>query len=94
MGENWKLIGYETSEQLAVIQRQHYVVVTKRAKYAPVNERVTGGEQGIKIAVRPDQILPKSIADASVIADVVRPNLLMACRYIDRKRFTNVMVSI
>ncbi len=71
MGENWKLIGYETSEQLAVIQRQHYVVVTKRAKYAPVNENVTGAEQGIKIAARPDQIIPKSIADASVIADVV-----------------------
>ena len=71
MGENWKLIGYETSEQLAVIQRQHYVVVTKRAKYAPVNESITGAEQGIKIAVRPDQIIPKSIADASVIADVV-----------------------
>ncbi len=50
MGENWKLIGYVTSEQLAVIQRQHYVVVTKRAKYAPVNESITGAEQGIKIA--------------------------------------------
>lgn len=71
MGENWKLIGYETAEQLAVIQRQHYVVVTKRAKYASVNESITGAEQGIKIAARPDQILPKSIADASVIADVV-----------------------
>ena len=71
MAENWKLIGYETSEQLAVIQRQHYVVVTKRAKYAPVNESITGAEQGIKIAARPDQIIPKSIADASVIADVV-----------------------
>ncbi|RKZ56339.1 MAG: IS66 family transposase [Gammaproteobacteria bacterium] len=71
MGENWKLIGYAASEQLAVIQRQHYVVVTKRAKYAPVNESITGAEQGIKIAARPDQIIPKSIADASVIADVV-----------------------
>jgi len=71
MGDNWKLIGYETSEQLAVIQRQHYVVVTKRAKYAPVNEAITDAGQGIKIAARPDQIIPKSIADASVIAAVV-----------------------
>lgn len=71
MGKNWTLIGYETSEQLAVIQRQHYVVVTKRAKYAPVNESLAGADQGIKIAARPNQIIPKSIADASVIADVV-----------------------
>ncbi len=71
MAGNWTLIGYDVAEQLAVIQRQHYVVVTKRAKYAPVNARITGAEQGIKIAARPDQIIPKSIADASVIADVV-----------------------
>ena len=67
MGENWKLIGYETSEQLAVIQRQHYVVITKRAKYAPTNESITGAEQGIKIAARPDQIIPKSIKKKELV---------------------------
>ncbi len=71
MGDDWSFIGYDTSEQLAVIPRQHYVIAFKRAKYAPNTESVTGAEQGIKIAPRPDQILPKSIAHSSVIADVV-----------------------
>jgi len=71
MGDDWTLIGYDTSEQLAVIPRQHYVIVYKRAKYVPINDEVAGSEQGIRIASRPDQIIPKSIAHSSVIADVV-----------------------
>jgi len=71
MGDDWTFIGYDTSEQLAVIPRQHYVIAFKRAKYAPNNDEVAGAEQGIKSASRPDQILPKSIAHSSVIADVV-----------------------
>ena len=71
MGDDWIFIGYDTSEQLAVIPRQHYVIAFKRAKYAPRNDDVAGAEQGIRIAPRPDQILPKSIAHSSVIADVV-----------------------
>ena len=71
MGDDWTLIGYDTSEQLAIIPRQHYVIVYKRAKYVPVNDEIAGAEQGIRIAPRPDQILPKSIAHSSVIADVV-----------------------
>jgi len=71
MGEDWTFIGYDTSEQLAVIPRQHYVITFKRAKYAPNHDAVAGVEQGIQIAPRPDQILPKSIAHSSVIADVV-----------------------
>ena len=71
MGEDWVLIGYDRSEQLAVIPRQHYVIVNKRAKYAAINDTVAGAEQGIIMAARPAQILPKSIAHSSVIADVV-----------------------
>lgn len=71
MGENWVLIGYDTSEQLAVIPRQHYVIVNKRAKYAAINEDIAGAEQGIKTAPRPTQIIPKSIGHSSVIADVI-----------------------
>ena len=71
MGDDWVLIGYEESEQLAVIPRQHYVIKTKRAKYAPVNEDVPDAEQGIRVAPRPEQIIPKSIGHSSVIADVV-----------------------
>jgi len=71
MGAGWVLIGYDVSEQLAVIPRQHYVIHYKRAKYAPVDDTVDGAGQGIKIAPRPSQIIPKSIAHSSVIADVV-----------------------
>ena len=71
MGDAWTFIGYDTSEQLAVIPRQHYVIAFKRAKYAPNHDAVAGAEQGLRIAPRPDQILPNSIAHGSVIADVV-----------------------
>ncbi len=71
MGSDWVFIGYDSAEQLSVIPRQHYVIVTKRAKYAPVNESVKGAEQGIRTAPRPDQIIPKSIAHSSVIADAI-----------------------
>jgi len=71
MGDDWTFIGFDTSEQLAVIPRQHYVIIFKRAKYVAKNADVAGAEQGVIIAPRADQILPKSIAHSSVIADVV-----------------------
>jgi transposase len=71
MGADWTFIGYDTSEQLAVIPRQPYVILFKRAKYVPVNEDVPGAEQGVVIAPRPSQILPKAIGHSSLIADVV-----------------------
>jgi transposase len=71
MGDDWTFIGYDTSEQLAVIPRQHYVIAYKRAKYVPKHDDVPGAGQGVSIASRPDQILPKALAHSSVIADVV-----------------------
>ena len=71
MKGKWTFIGYETSEQLAVIPRQHYVILFKRAKYVAKNVDVAGAEQGVIIAPRADQIIPKSIAHSSVIADIV-----------------------
>lgn len=73
MGQDWVFIGYDSSEQLSVTPRQHYVIVTKRAKYAPANDAVNGAEQGqgIRTAARPNQIIPKSIAHSSVIADAL-----------------------
>ena len=71
MGDDWRFIGYDTAEQLAVIPRQHYVITYKRAKYVAKHAEVPGAEDGIRIAPRPDQVLPKSIAHSSVIADVV-----------------------
>jgi transposase len=71
MGSDWTFIGYDESEQLAVIPRQPYVIRVKRAKYVPVNEEVSGAEQGVVIAPRAAQILPKAIGHSSLIADVV-----------------------
>jgi transposase len=71
MGAQWVHIGYDESEQLAVIPRQPYVIVFKRAKYVPLHEDVAGAERGVVIAPRAAQILPKSIAHSSLLADVV-----------------------
>jgi len=71
MGPDWTFIGYEESEQLAIIPRQPYVIRFKRAKYVPVSEDVPGAEQGVLIAPRPVQILPKAIGHSSLIAEVV-----------------------
>jgi transposase len=71
LGSDWTFIGYDESEQLAVIPRQPYVIRFKRAKYVPVNDAVAGAEQGVVIAPRAPQILPKSIAHSSLLAQVV-----------------------
>jgi len=71
MGEDWTFIGYDSAEQLAVIPRQCYVIVTKRAKYVPVNEDVPGAEIGVRIAPRAAQIIPKSIAHSSLLAAII-----------------------
>jgi len=71
MGEDWTFIGYDRAEQLAVIPRQCYVIVTKRAKYVPVDEAVPGAECGVRIAPRAAQIIPKSIAHGSLLAAIV-----------------------
>ncbi len=71
LGEDWIFIGYDSAEQLAVIPRQCYVIVTKRAKYVPVNADVPGAEVGVQIAPRPVQIIPKSIAHSSLLAAIV-----------------------
>jgi len=71
MGPNWTFIGFDEAEQLAVIPRQPYVIRVKRAKYAPVDDSLPGAEQGVVIAPRAPQILPKAIAHSSLLADVV-----------------------
>ena len=71
MGEDWRFIGYDSAEQLAVIPRQYYVIEYKRAKYVPINDEVPGAEGGVKIAPRPESIIPKSLAHSSLIAQIV-----------------------
>ncbi len=80
MGDNWTLVGYEISEQLAVQQRTYYVKRFKRAKYVG-NESSGESGGGIKVAPRPAVMLPKAIADSSVLADVI------AAKFVDALSF-------
>jgi transposase len=70
LGEDYGLIGYDVSEQLAIIPRQPYVIRNLRAKYAPLRPELAGGEEGVIIAPRAAQILPKSMAHSSLLADI------------------------
>jgi transposase len=64
-------MGFEESEQLAVLPRQYYVVKTKRAKYAPIRRSNADQPLTVVVAPRPASILPKAIGHSSLIADVV-----------------------
>jgi len=52
LGEDFGLIGYDSSEQLAIIPRQPYVIRTLRAKYAPRHPERAAGAEGVIIAPR------------------------------------------
>jgi transposase len=72
MGDKWTCIGHETSEQLAVQQREYYVKVIKRKKYVRNSAHsAQGAERGIRVAPPAKVILPRSLADASLLADVL-----------------------
>ena len=71
LGADWHLIGYDRSEQLAVIPRQTYVIVYLRAKYVARDATVPGAEVGVKMAPRAAQLIPKSMAHGSLLAAIV-----------------------
>lgn len=87
MGDNWELIGYDSSEQLAVAQREYYVKTYKRAKYVqkadePRSSTTDSNHSApIKVAPRPTVILPKSIADASLLAEVIAGKFIDALSF-------------
>lgn len=92
MGDDWTMVGYETSEQLAVKQREYFVKQLKRAKYvlkdtpknaAQAADAALGG--GIKVAPRAKVMLPKSLADASLLADI------LASKFVDALSFYRKM---
>ena len=91
MGDDWTLVGYETSEQLAVRQREYYVKCLKRAKYVrkeadPGDESPVGSEPGIKVAPRAPVMLPKAIADSSLLADVITSKFIDAVSFYRTER--------
>ena len=71
MGDQWVQIGWETSEQLAVQERSYFVKLIRRAKYIRVCADEQGqNTQGIQVAPTHPVILPRAIADASLLAKI------------------------
>jgi transposase len=97
MGDDWVLIGHEISEQLACQERQYYIKQIKRCKYvrkSAAQKTSTGGaltpgaipdtllaSSGIKVAAPLPVMLPKAIADASLLAKII------AGKYVDALSF-------
>lgn len=65
-GEQMAHIGHESSEQLAVIPQQYYVIVRKQAKYT-----CSCGAGGVVTAPKPKAPLPGSQASPPLIAQVM-----------------------
>jgi len=91
MGDDWVLVGYETSEKLAVREREHYVKRIQRAKYVRKTESDNDGDPeapiapddaaGIKVAPPMPAILPKAIADASLLAHAITAKFVDALSF-------------
>ena len=64
--DGMKYIGEERSEKLEIIPAKIFVKVTVRKKYAPVT-----GDGSIKTAIAPKELLPKSMASASLVAYII-----------------------
>ena len=90
MGDGWECIGYDISEQLAVQQRQYFVKVFKRKKYVRKHEvdasELSAGDAGICLAPPAQVMLPKSIADASLLAEVVGEKFIDALSFVRAHR--------
>jgi len=71
MGDEWKQIGWESSEQLACQEREYYVKQYRRAKYVRRTADKTNNTSGIKVAPVQSVMLPRAIADASVLAKII-----------------------
>jgi transposase len=87
MGDAWSCIGHESSEQLAVQQREYYVKVIKRKKYvrnAGATDEASGA--GIRVAPPAKVILPRSLADASLLADVLCSKFIDAMSFYRTER--------
>ena len=85
MGDEWSFIGWETSEQLACQEREYFVRSIRRAKYVKKQEDKSAGSvntQGIKVAPVLPVMLPKAIADASLLAK------FLTGKFVDALSFT------
>ena len=91
MGDNWEFIGWESSEQLACQEREYYVKVIRRAKYVRKQQDPLNKSDGIKVAPVLPVMLPRAIADASLLAKIITGKFVDAlsfnreCKVLDRE---------
>ena len=92
MGDQWVQIGWETSEQLAVQEREYFVKQIRRVKYIRVCADEQGqNTQGIQVAPTLPVILPRALADASLLAKIVTGKFVDAlsfnreCKVLERE---------
>jgi len=91
MGDDWEFIGWESSEQLACQEREYYVKVIRRAKYVRKQQDPLNKSDGIKVAPVLPVMLPRAIADASLLAKIITGKFVDAlsfnreCKVLDRE---------
>jgi len=92
MGDQWVQIGWETSEQLAVQEREYFVKQIRRAKYIRVCVDEQGhNTQGIQVAPTLPVMLPRAIPDASLLAKIITGKFVDAlsfnreCKVLERE---------
>lgn len=86
MGDDWEVVGHEISEQLAVQQRAYYVKRFLRVKYVRRANRRNVAEAGIRVAPAPTVMLPRAIADSSLLADVIASKFIDAVSFYRTER--------
>lgn len=91
MGDEWEFIGWESSEQLACQEREYYVKCIRRAKYVRKQQDPLNKHDGIKVAPVLPVMLPRAIADASLLAKILTAKFVDAlsfnreCKVLERE---------
>lgn len=91
MGDEWLFIGWECSEQLACQEREYFVKCIRRAKYVRKQQDPLDKSDGIKVAPVLPVMLPRAIADASLLAKILTAKFVDAlsfnreCKVLDRE---------
>ena len=81
MGDDWELIGWENSEQLACQEREYYVKRIRRAKYVRKEQDPQNKSDGITVAPVLPVMLPRAIADASLLAKIITAKFVDALSF-------------
>ena len=91
MGDDWEFVGWESSEQLACQEREYFVKIIRRAKYVRKQPDPVTKSGGITVAPVLPVMLPRAIADASLLAKIITGKFVDAlsfnreCKVLERE---------